>query len=430
MSQLSTSEDVLDQLQRKTFSYFLHEINPANGLVRDTTRTDAPASIAAVGLALAAYTVGVERGWMTRADAVERTLTTLEFFWTSPHGPEPLATGYRGFYYHFLAMQTGQRVWQSELSTIDTTFLLAGALAAAAYFTGTTAEERAICRLADALYRRADWQWALNGGLTVAHGWRPEEGFLPYRWEGYNEALLLYVLGLAAPDFPLPPASYAAWMSTYQVRQLYGQTLLYAGPLFIHQLSHIWIDFRGIQDSFMRAQRSDYFENSRRATYVQQHYAIHNPRGFRDYGEHTWGITASDGPGPLTRRIAGVERQFFDYTARGVPDGPDDGTLAPWAVVAALPFAPEIVIPTIMHIDAAYPQITSSYGFKCSFNPTFGDDRTGTSGWISRGYYGLDQGPIVLMIENYRSGFFWQLMCRCPYLALGLRRAGYTGGWL
>lgn len=422
---------MLEHLQWETFEYFLKETNPANGLVADKTRADWPASIAATGLALAAYPIGVERGFCAREEAVARTLTTLRFFWHSPQGEEPDATGYRGFYYHFLDMQTGRRAWNCELSTVDSTFLLAGALTAAAYFQQDSEDEQEIRALADKLYARADWQWAQNGGATLTHGWRPESGFIQYRWEGYDEALLLYVLGLGSPTRPLPEESYAAWLSSYKWKKIYDYEVLYAGPLFIHQLSHIWIDFRGIRDAFMRARGLDYFENSRRATYIQQQYAIRNPHEFAHYGEHCWGITASDGPGPQTLKVDGIERVFFDYLARGAPYGPDDGTVAPWAVVASLPFAPEIVLPTIHHfineidLDKAF-----SYGFKATFNPTYPEKSGSEYGWVSPYNFGLNQGPIVLMIENYRSGLLWRLMRQCPYIVRGLRRAGFTGGWL
>lgn len=430
MSQAPMNEETLDKLQRDTFGYFLKETNRANGMVPDNTRQGAHASIAAIGFALTAYTIGVERSFITRGEAIERTLTTLRFFWNSPQGEETDATGYKGFYYHFLYMETGRRAWESELSTIDSAFLLAGALTAAAYFDGETPEEREIRELAEALYQRADWQWAQNDGATVTHGWKPETGFIEYRWEGYSEALILYVLGLASPTHPLPIESYTAWAKTYCWKQLYGHEFLYAGPLFIHQLSHIWIDFRGVQDEFMRDKGIDYFENSRRATYVQQQYAIRNPLEYKGYNEHCWGITASDGPGPTCLKIEGVERCFFDYTARAIPFGPDDGTIAPWAAVASLPFAPEIVLPALQYFNDAYPQMTSVYGFKCSFNPTFMAENQNQNGWISKGYYGLDQGPIVMMIENYRTGFLWELMRKCPYIVTGLKRAGFTGGWL
>ena len=430
VKQAPLRDEALEKLQHDTFKYFLNQTNAANGLVTDNTREDSPCSIAAVGLALTTYPVGVERKFIRRDEAVKRVLTTLRFFWNSPQGAEPDATGYKGFYYHFLDMQTGRRVWKSELSTIDTTYLLAGALTCALYFDRETEEEREIRALGEALFLRADWQWALNKGLTVAHAWKPERGFLVSRWEGYSEALVLYALGLGSPSHPLPAESYQAWTSTYRWKKLYNHEYLHAGPLFIHQLSHVWIDFRGIQDDFMRARAIDYFENSRRATYIQQQYAIRNPKKFAGYGEYAWGITASDGPGNKKRRIGGVERRFYAYKARGIPAGPDDGTLAPWAVVASLPFAPEIVLPSLKYVDENYPEMVNEYGFKCSFNPTFKDGSGSKHGWVSQGYYGLDQGPIVLMIENYRSGLLWRLLRRCPYLNIGLRRAGFAGGWL
>jgi hypothetical protein len=428
----SAMEDDLATLQRETFDYFIREANPANGLIRDKTEANSPASIAATGLALACYPVGVERGFMTRSAAAERTLVTLRFFWNSPQGPEPDATGYHGFYYHFLDMQTGRRAWQCELSTIDSTLLLAGALAAGQYFDADTAAEAEIRTLAEALYYRADWCWAQDQGETVTHGWTPEHGFLKYRWEGYDEALLLYVLGLGSPTYPLPKTSYTAWTATFRWEHCYGYDYLYAGPLFIHQLSHVWIDFRGVQDAFMRSKGSDYFENSRRATLVQHRYAMENPRGFDGYGEHCWGITASDGPGPCTFKLKGIERRFLSYAARGVPYGPDDGTLAPWAVAASLPFAPEIVRPTISFcIHQAKLKDANAYGFKAAFNPTHpATPGSAFDWWISPWHFGLDEGPVVLMIENECSGLLWRLMRSCPYVRSGLQRAGFEGGWL
>ncbi|MEP6878537.1 MAG: glucoamylase family protein [Nitrosospira sp.] len=427
---MSTINAELEKVQRQSFSYFLHETNPVNGLVIDKNAANWPASIAATGLALAAYPVAVERGFMSRAAAVERTLATLRFFWQSPQGPEPDATGYRGFYYHFLDMQTGRRAWKSELSTVDSTFLLAGALAAGVYFDAGSGDEHEIRTLADALYCRADWQWAQNNGETVTHGWKPRSGFLKYRWQGYDEALVLYILGLGSPTHPLPESSYKAWASTYTWAHCYGYEYLYAGPLFTHQLSHVWIDFRNIQDAFMRDKGIDYFENSRRATYVQQRYAIENPFKFSGYDRYCWGITASDGPGPGRLKVNGIPRRFFDYAGRGVPYGPDDGTVAPWAVIASLPFAPEIVLPTLDYFDHVKLTEGNPYGFKSTFNPTYPEKSGHPRGWVSRWHFGLNQGPIVLMIENHRTGLLWQLMRSCPYIANGLRRAGFTGGWL
>ena len=428
---LSTDAE-LEKLQHESFNYFLHEVNPANGLVIDKTEANWPASIAATGLALAAYPVGVERGFMSRSAAIERTLNTLRFFWNSPQGTEPDATGYKGFYYHFLDMQTGRRAWQCELSTIDSSFLLAGALTAGIYFDANTSEETEIRTLADSLYRRADWQWAQNEAETVTHGWKPESGFLKYRWEGYDEAMLLYMLGLGSPTYPLPESSYKAWTSTYRWERSYGYDYLYAGSLFIHQLSHVWIDFRGIQDAFMRSKGIDYFENSRRATYVQQQYAIDNPFNFSGYAACCWGITASDGPGPEMSKINEIDRQFFDYVGRGVPYGPDDGTLAPWAVAASLPFAPEIVLDNLNYcIHQIKLTEFNSYGFKASFNPTHPGEPGNPHGcWVSPWHFGLNQGPIVLMIENHCTSLLWRLMQNCPYITKGLQRAGFKGGWL
>ena len=424
------SHETLAEIQRDTFSYFVCEVNPANGLIADKTQPGWSASIAAVGLGLASYPVGVERGLMTRPEAVERTLATLRFFRNSEQGPGAAATGYKGFYYHFLDMKTGKRAGTSELSTVDSAFLLAGMLTAAAYFQNDAADEKEIRTLADELYQRVDWPWAQNGGATITHGWKPRSGFLPYRWWGYDEALLLYLLGLGSPTHSLSEESYTAWTSTYQWRKVYDQEFLYAGPLFTHQLSHLWIDFRGVRDKYMRGKGIDYFENSRRATHAQRQYAIHNPNQFEEYGENCWGITASDGPGPATLDIKGRKRQFYDYVARGVPDGPDDGTIAPWGVAASLPFAPEIVLPALDYFDSLKLRTGDCYGYKATYNPTFPRMPGRNRAWMSPWHFGLDQGPIVLMIENYHSGLIWRLMRKCPYLVSGLLHAGFTGGWL
>ncbi|HEX4124794.1 MAG TPA: glucoamylase family protein [Tepidisphaeraceae bacterium] len=420
----------LAELQRQTFAYFLHETNPRLGLVADKTEQAGPASIAAVGLALAGYPVGVERGFISRHEAVSRTLAAMRFFHTAPQGTQPDATGYKGFYYHFLDMHTGKRSGGCELSTIDTALLLAGMLAAAAYFDHEDAAEAEIRQSADELYRRADWDWARNGGATVSHGWSPESGFLPDRWEGYCEALVLYVLGLGSPTHPLPAESYEGWSSTYQWKNVLGYEYLYAGPLFVHQLSHLWIDLRGIQDKFMRSKGIDYFENSRRATYAQRQYAIENPREFIDYSDISWGITASEGPGPATLTIGGKRRHFFGYQSREIPDGPDDGTLAPWAVVASLPFAPEIVLPALQHFEDLNLREPHRYGFKATFNRTFPEKDRDRPFWVSPYHLGLNLGPMLLMIENAQSGLLWRLMRSCPCIIHGLSRAGFTGGWL
>ena len=420
-------------LAAASFRYFAEEVNPGNGLIPDSTRRGSPSSIAAIGFALSAYPVAVERGFLSRGKAAALALATLDWFRRSPQGEAPDATGYRGFYYHFLDMKSGRRAGRCELSTMDSAILLAGALTAAAYFDADRQEERDLREHAEALYRRVDWRWATAGTDAVALGWSPEDGFLPYQWRGYDEALILYVLGLGSPVRPLPRASYAAWTAGFRWRKIYGQELVYAGPLFIHQFSQIWLDLAGVQDDFMRGKGIDYFENSRRAVLVQQEYAIRNPRRFAGYGKHCWGLTASDGPGPAVRRIGGVLRRFYPYHSRGVPFGLDDGTVAPWAAVASLPFAPQIVLPTIGSLHRTVPEARSGYGFLNSFNRTFANAaarRGRNAGWVSPYHYGLSQGPMVLMIENYLSGLIWHLARRSPFLVAGLERAGFRGGWL
>lgn len=416
---------ILACLQRAAFDYFVENANARNGLIADTSREGAPSSIAVVGFALSAYPVGVEHGWIDRADAAERALVTLRFFMDSDQSGAPAATGHRGFYFHFLDMNSGTRVWLSELSLIDTALLMAGVLTAAAYFTAQTPAEAELRCLADALYCRVDWRWAQPSGSAVMHGWKPECGFLHYGWEGYSEAILLYVLGLGSPTHPLTEQSFLDWTVTYQWENLYGIDFLYAGPLFIHQFSHAWIDFRGIRDRFMREKGCDYFENSRRAAYVQREYATRNPRSFTGYSADCWGLSAGDGPSVEPRLVAGRRQAFYGYAARGVPYGPDDGTIAGPSTLSSLVFAPEIALPALRHMMArdAGASIRAS-----GFNATAGE--AGTAGWISEGFFGLDQGMIVLMIENYRRGFLWQLGRANPHVRTGLRRAGFSGGWL
>ncbi len=421
--------ELLDDLQHKSFTYFVDQINRTNGLVADSTWTNSPASIAAVGFSLPVYAVGVEHGWMRREEAIERTLAVLRFFSQNAEedGPHPL--GYKGFFYHFLDMQTGQRVGQCEVSTIDTAILIAGMLAAGAYYQNDIPGEIEIRRRVDELYQKVNWAWGLDGSTTLSHGWKPESGFLPYRWQGYDEALLLYMLGLGSPTFPLPASSYQAWTESFRWETLYDIPFLFAAPLFIHHFSHVWLDLRGIQDRYMKAHASDYFQNSRKAAYIAQQYAIENPRHFLGYGENAWGISASEGP---IREVGPVEidgRKFYGYLARGVPE-PDDGTLSPWTVITALPFAPEIALPGIEHYLAQYPHLYGSYGVMCSLNPTYPGKIEGLDGWYSNNYYGLNEGPVVLMIENYLNGFVWELMKRQPSVSLGLKQAGFSGGWL
>ncbi|MGH7310196.1 MAG: glucoamylase family protein, partial [Candidatus Rokuibacteriota bacterium] len=298
--------------------------------------------------------------------------------------------------------------------------------------------------LADRIYRRVDWRWAQPKKPAISLGWLPEAGFLKYDWRGYNEAMIVYLLALASPTYPVGTNAWTEWTSTYdrQWGTFFGQEFLGFPSLFGHQYTHVWTDFRGIRDAYMRRRGLDYFENSRRAVYAQQAYAIANPRRCRDYGETVWGITASDGPADIVVEDANGRRVFRSYTARGIdPTGMrDDCTLAPTAVVASLPFAPEIVIPATLEMNRRFGQhIYSKYGFLDAFNRTFTFDfefrlRHGRQvpafGWVNGDYLGIDQGAMLAMIENYRTGLIWRVMRKNPYLRRGLERAGFAGGWL
>src|SRR2546425_8363782 len=308
----------LDTLEQRTFRYFWDLTNPANGLTPDRAPSPSFSSIAAVGFALTAYPVGVERGYLTRAQAAGRTLTTLRFFWTAPQDSGVAgATGYHGFFYHFLDMTSGARYQTVELSTIDTALLLAGVLCSQSYFDGTDSIEVAIRAYADSLYGRVDWRWAQNHPPAVTLGWTPENRFLSYDWRGYNEAMILYILALGSPTHAVDSTAWAEWVSGYQWGGVYGQDYVQFGPLFGHAYSHVWIDFRGIRDAYTRGRGIDYFENSRRATYAQLAYAIADPMGWKGYGNDVWGLTASDGPAHTTLVLDGQTRQFHTYWARG-----------------------------------------------------------------------------------------------------------------
>src|ERR1022692_3282110 len=317
---MDTDMEMLETLQSQTFSYFLKYLNPANGLIADKSSPESHSSIAAVGLGISSYVVALERHLLSWEEVTSKILTVLNFFYAGRQGTETDAMGYKGFYYHFIHMDSGKRAWDCELSTIDTAIFIAGALTAACYFSGENKEEKEIRELAENLYKRIDWQWALNGETMICHGWKPESGFLAYYWDrDYSEAIILYILALGSPTFPIDPIGYRNWTSTFEWNNIEGIEYIYAGPLFIHQMSHLWLDFQGIQDDLNRKYKIDYFENSHRATHVQQRYAIKNPMNFKHYSENNWGFTASDGPGPASIVIDGVEKIFYNYIARGVP---------------------------------------------------------------------------------------------------------------
>ncbi|NOT77306.1 MAG: hypothetical protein HOP08_20480 [Cyclobacteriaceae bacterium] len=418
---------MLDRLLADTFPYFLEQTNPENGLIADKTKPDSPSSIAVVGFGLSVYIIGVERGLISREEAAKKTLTILRFFYNSKQGRGKFATGYKGFYYHFLHMKTGERTWNSELSTMDTALFITGALSSACYFVEKNKEEKEIRELADALYKRIDWQWALNKKKSITHGWKPESGFMRRHWDKhFSEAHLLYFLALGSPTFPIDPSIYPRWTDSFEWKKFYGIEYTYSGPLFIHQFLHLWLDMKGLKDDYCRRTGIDYFENARRATLIHQEYAKDNPGDFLQYSELSWGLSASDGPGPFSKVINGKKRVFYDYKARGAPLGPDDGTLSPWAVVASLPFAPEIVLPAMRNdterLNLHDPRI---YGLKASFNPTYVQKDKDQLGWVSMWQFGLNEGPVIMMIDNFQTGFLWKLMKSCSYLEKGIRLAGF-----
>lgn len=438
-------DPLLDDLEARSFRYFWELADPVNGLVPDRWpdgRLPNFSSIAAVGFGLTAYPIGVQRGYISRAEARDRVLATLRFFTRAPQGPEPAGkAGYKGFFYHFLDSGTGARYGSDvELSSIDTALLLAGALACQSFFDGADPGETEIRSLADALYRGADWTFLQPRPPLVAMGWTPEHGLHDHDWRGYDEAMILYVLALGSPTHPVSPQAWQAYTRTYTWADWYGQEYVAFPPLFGHQYSHVWIDFRGIQDDYMRAKGIDYFENSRRAVVAQRAYAIANPGGWAGYGENVWGVTACDGPADATLTYKGSPRRFYTYAGRGAGATftIDDGTVAPTAAAASLPFAPEIAAPAVRAMYERWGNdLWSTYGFLDAFNPTFTFDVKPAMGrivpgvgWFATDYLGLDQGPIVAMIENYRSGFVWSLMRTNPYVVSGLRRAGFAGGWL
>jgi hypothetical protein len=430
-------DPLLTDIEERTFRFFWETANPRNGLVPDRYPGPSVASIAATGFALTAYPVGVERGYVSRAAARQRVLATLRFF---AH-----AQNEHGFFYHFIDMRTGKRANYSEVSTVDTALLLAGMLFCQSYFDSNSPQDVAIRKLTDKIYERADWTWAQPRPPAVALAWTPEAGFSGDDWNGYNEAMLVYLLALGSPTHPIAEQSWTRWTSTYDRfwSTLYDQTYLSFAPLFGHQYTHVWVDFRGIRDAYMRKRGLDYFENSRRATYAQRRYAIANPLHWRAYGKNIWGMSACDGPGPAKVPYLGEDRSFLSYAARGVAAGGiiDDGTIAPTAAISSLPFAPEIVLPATEEMYRRFgASIYSSYGFLDAFNASFQPPpvgqtagqtaKRGAAGWVDQDYVGIDQGPILAMIENYRSDLIWRVMRSNRYLRFGLERAGFSGGWL
>jgi hypothetical protein len=417
-------EEFLDMVQEFTFRYFIDASNPENGMISDRITPQGPSShcsIAAIGFGLTAFAVGVEHGWISREEAKDRVYKTLKWLWEGPQGKELSGTtGYKGWFYHFLDFNTGLRHnLNVELSTVDTQLLLSGILFCREYFDRDDEMENKIRALADSIYFRVDFAWATtpSGGITTV--WYPQWGDnpSPNGWTGYNEMMGLYILALGSPTKPTTnPDAWKFYTKDYdsQWRPFMGYLFLNFPPLFGHQYTHVWVDFRGIQDEFMRSKGIDYFENSRRATYANRAYCIANPNKFKGYSALSWGLTASDDP--------------WGYRAHGASGGPwdDNGTIAPTAPGGSIPFAPEICIPTLrymydsIHVGDNY--LWGEYGFKDAYNLS--------QNWIASDYIGIDQGPILLMIENYRTGLIWKYMRKNPYIISGLKKAGFSGGWL
>lgn len=452
----------VEDLSRRTFDYFWDTTSVDTCLAPDRWPSNPFSSIAATGYALTAYGIGAERGYVTREQAAERTRKCMEFYWNAPQGAAVSGvSGHKGFFYHFLNSEDGTRRGKTELSSVDTTLLLGGVLFAQSYFDRDTPSERAIRDLADKIYTRVDWTFmqrgrssiaSRNGGTaqSIAMGWYPERGnggdFGTHDWVGYNEGMLVYILAAGSPTHPIDGS---AWKSAWGQKlgedwgSYYGQEHLEFEPLFGHQYSHIWVDFRGIRDDFMASKGIDYFENSRRATLAHRAYGIDNPNKWVGYSGDIWGWTASDGPTGAAKDkvVNGIVRRFDGYSARGVSSERvvDDGTIVPTAAGGSIPFAPEVTIPALMAMRAKYgDKLYQRYGFKDAFNPsyTFTDvgSRSGVVdaklGWFANDYLGIDQGPILAMLENHRSGLVWKTMRKNPHIRRGLERVGFKGGWL
>jgi len=415
---LETTDAILDSLQYGAFRYAWDEASPTSGLIKDRSQAGSPCSIAAHGFGISAICIAVDHGWVTRANAAARVLLGLQTLWNAPQG---LATngisGYHGLYFHFLDLNTGLRVWSSELSTIDTALLLAGILDAKQFFTGPAADEVQIRALADQIYQRVDWTFMRTCSPcscpAIYMGWKPESGFSGFgAWFGYNEAMILYLLAIGSPTHALPGCSWGVWTAGYVWETNYGYTYVRFPPLFGHQYTHCWVDFRTRNDVYMNGKGITYFENSRRATYAQRAYCIANPGNFAGYSANLWGLTASDDPPPGDL-----------YSAHGAPPAQNDnGTLTPTAAISSIAFAPEIVLPVIQNLwDNYKPQLWGPYGFKDAFNLQLNPD------WYDADVLGIDQGPITIMIENYRTGRVWERFMRNPEVLSGMAAAGFTG---
>jgi hypothetical protein len=416
---------MLDSIQQKTFLFFLNEHSPEKGIVKDRAATWAPASIAATGFGIPCYAIGAERNWITRKQAAEITLKIVEFFANSAQSADTNASGYKGFYYHFLRLNSGTREWKCELSSIDTGILMMGILFARNYYNLDNETESRIRSLSDVLLGRMDWSF-FRMPATGKHpnclsmAWTPEKGLLNHGWSGYNEGLFLYILA-AGTGMKDVNESYDSWLSTYEWSTPYpGMSHIAFPPLFGHQFSQAFIDFRGLGDKYTKEKGLDYFENSRRATLVQRQYAIENPKGWVGYDSLCWGVTACDGPGS---NYNFGDKKFEGYAGRGTSGREntiaEDGTLAPYGPISSLPFAPEFVLPTIKSMNDKYgSKIWGKYGYYDSFNLT--------ANWVDKDFLGIDEGPMLMMIENFRTGLVWNYVMKDPVIQKGLEKLGFA----
>jgi hypothetical protein len=404
----ASNDAFLDYIQQANFDYFWYAANPANGLVPDRSAAGSAASIAAVGFGLTAIGIGIDHGWISRTQGVARVATTLNTFLNGPQGAGSSGIiGYNGWFYHFLDMNTALRAPNSELSSIDTTLLLAGILYSKQYFNGTNSSETSIRTMADAIFNRVNWTWMAQGTNAVAMGWLPTTGFTTFgNWVGYDEGMILYLLGLGTATNPLPASAWSYWTNGYTWATYYGESFVPFPPLFGHEYSHCWVDFRHIADAYMNGQNSSYFENSRRAALAQVSYCVANPMGWLGYNSTNWGLTACDGPS--------------GYAAHGAPPAEnDDGTLAPTAAGGAMAFTPEYSLPTLESFYSHYrTHIWTAYGFLDAFNLS--------AQWYDTAELGIDQGPIVIMIENYRTQRVWNLFMQNAEIQRGLQQAGFV----
>ncbi|MFZ1703985.1 MAG: glucoamylase family protein [Saprospiraceae bacterium] len=423
-----------EELKKRTFDFFWQTTDTSHCQVLDRYPTKTFSSIAATGFGLSSYIAGIENKYITREEGAQRVYKTLQTLWALPQGPQASdVSGHMGFFYHFLTLDKAHRYKQVELSSIDTGLLMAGVLSCMSYFDDpSNTKEEMIRSLSDSLFRRVDWKWMMKKNGLMSMGWHPEKGFLDSEWAGYNEAMVLLIMAMGSPTHPIPPASWSKWCSTYVVDTFYGHKNIQFDPLFGHQYSHIWIDFREIQDSFMLKMNDDYFQNSRKATLSNKAYCVANPGKWTGYHQDCWGLTACDGVAFVQKKINGVDRQFYDYKARGACSFQivDDGTIAPTAAGGSFPFTPVESEACLEFMwNSYYNQLIGEYGFKDAFNLSY-TTSTFPKGWFDVDYLGIDQGPILLQIENHESELIWNIMKKNPYIVDGLKKAGFKGGWL